>query len=682
MLAKELIHPESIAVIGGSNNRAKPGGKVLANLLKSNFKGEVFVVNPKEDVVQGIRCFKSVVELPAVDAAIISIPAQLIEETLKVLAEKKTKGYIILSAGFSETGAGGKKLEDEIVKIIDGAGGSLIGPNCIGLMTPYYNGVFTDPVPELNPRGCDFVSGSGATAVFILESAASTGLMFSSIYSVGNSAQIGVEEVVKHWDETFAPEESSRVKMIYMEKIDKPGMLLQHASSLIKKGCRIAAIKSGASEAGSRAASSHTGALASSDMAADALFKKAGIVRCSSREELVTVASIFMCKELTGRNIAVITHAGGPGVMLTDCLSKGGLNVPHIKGKSAQELLSMLNPGSSVANPIDFIATGTAQQLATIIDFVENRFDEIDAMAVIFGTPGLFKVFDAYRVIDEKMKSIKKPIYPILPSIKTAKEEIDFFVSKERVYFADEVVFGNALCKICHTPKPASGKGLKEIERVREITEGAPDGYLDPLCIQRLLDAAGIPRVNEEIVAKEADALRYAEEQGYPVVMKAVGPIHKTDVGGVALNIGDGETLKKEFLRIMNIRDVTSVLIQPMLSGIELFVGAKHEKGFGHLILCGLGGTLIEVFKDVSYGLGPLCKDEALRMIRSLKGYKIIKGHRGREGVNEEEFAEIVLGVSALLDAAPQIVELDLNPLLGTAKRLVAVDARMRIEKR
>ena len=233
-----------------------------------------------------------------------------------------------------------------------------------------------------------------------------TGLTFSSVYSVGNSAQIGVEEVLEHFDETFDRNTSSKVKLLYIESIENPQKLLKHATSLIQKGCKIAAIKAGSSSAGSRAASSHTGALANSDVAVDALFKKAGIVRCYGRNELNYSCIIFMHPELKGKNIAIITHAGGPAVMLTDALSKNGLQVPEIKGKESKDLLEKLYVGSSVSNPIDFLATGTAEQLETIIDYCEHKFDEIDAMVVIFGSPGLFEVYDVYDVLHKKMQSL------------------------------------------------------------------------------------------------------------------------------------------------------------------------------------------------------------------------------------------------------------------------------------
>ncbi len=685
MINQQLLNPQSIAIIGGSDDIHKPGGKVLYNIIKGKYKGKLFVSNPKQEEVQGVKSYKNLNNLPETDLAILAIPAKFCVPTIKILAENKnTKAFIILSAGFSETSEEGAKIEQEIVEIIIKNNGVLIGPNGIGVLTPNYHGVFTSPIPELDPQGVDFISGSGATAVFIMELGIPNGLRFANVYSVGNSAQTGVEEVLEYMDNTYEEGKSPKVKLLYLEQIDKPKKLLKHASSLIRKGCKIAAVKSGSSDAGSRAASSHTGALASSDVAVDALFKKAGIVRCYGRQELITVASVFIHPELKGKNIGIITHAGGPAVMLTDSLEKGGLNIPQIEGKKADTLLEKLFDGSSVANPIDFLATGTAEQLADIIDFCENDFDEIDAMAVIFGTPGLSKVFDAYDVIDAKMKTCKKPIYPILPSISEAKEEIKDYISKGRTFFPEEVLLGNALSKVYYSSKPANENiELPKVDTkaIRNIITSSEDGYLEPEKVQQLLDAAGINRAKEYVSETLEDALQKVKEISFPIVMKVVGPVHKSDVGGVVLNVKSEEQLSSEFNRMIKIKDTTAILMQPMLSGTELFAGAKYENKFGHLVLAGMGGIFIEVLKDVSSELSPLSNNDAMRMIKSLKSYKLIEGTRGQEGINQEKFADAIVRLSALLEAAPEIIEMDLNPLLGTSKDVIAVDARIRIEK-
>ena len=686
MISEKLLNPQSIVVVGASNDVQKPGGKLLKNLLDSQFKGQIYVVNPKEAEIQGIKCHAKVEDLPQVDCALMGIAAKYCLHTVDVLAnEKGCRGFVIISAGFSEENHEGAEIEHKIVEIIDNVGGSLIGPNCTGFLNVNYTGAFDAPIPQLNPRGVDFVTGSGATAVFIKEIGITNGLQFNSVWAVGNSAQIGIEEVLEYWDDTYVEGQSSFVKMIYMESVRNPQKLLKHASSLIRKGCKIAAIKSGSSSAGSRAASSHTGALATSDVAVDALFRKAGIVRCNNRLELVNVCSVFMHPEMKGKNVAIITHAGGPAVMLTDTLSNNGLEVPHISGPKAKELLTKLFPGSSVANPIDFLATGTAEQLGHIIDACENDFDNIDAMAVIFGSPGLFPNWEPYRVLDEKMKTCKKPIYPILPSIINVKDEIaDFINNRGRINFSEECVFGNALAKVFNTPAPEP-ENLEmpeiDVQAIRRIVDNAENGYLGLEEINGLLDAAGVARKRNAEVRTKEEAISAAKEMGFPLVMKVCGPVHKSDVGGVVLNIKDIETVEREFERLIVIPETYAVEVCPMYKGTEIFIGASREAKFGHQVLCGLGGIFIEVLKDVQASLAPIGLAEAHSMIERLRGYKIIKGVRGQEPVNEDLFAEAVTRISALVKAAPEIAEMDLNPLLGSANAVVAVDARIRIEK-
>jgi len=324
MITKELIAPRSIVVVGASNNIMKPGGKLLKNLLDNNFKGDLFVVNPGSEEVQGVKSYATVSDLPAVEMAVLAIPAAACVAAVEILATKKgTKGFIIISAGFSEESEEGRVLEHKIVKIIEENNACLIGPNCIGVITYAHTSVFTTPIPKLEQMSCDLISSSGATAVFIMESGIPKGLHFASVFSVGNSAQNGVEEILEFMDDVFNPATSTRVKLLYVESIKNPDKLLKHASSLIRKGCKIAAIKAGSSEAGSRAAASHTGAMANSGLAVEALFRKAGIVRCYGREELTTVANVFHCKPMKGKRLAIITHAGGPAVMLTDALENG-----------------------------------------------------------------------------------------------------------------------------------------------------------------------------------------------------------------------------------------------------------------------------------------------------------------------------------------------------------------------
>jgi acetyltransferase len=683
MINRQIISPESIVVVGGSNTLTKPGGKIVRNLLDGAYAGRLCVVNPKERSVQGVRTFNRLEDVEEAELAIIAIAAPRCLDAIEFLIEHLgTRAFILISAGFGEVSEAGREAELKIRDAVEKVAGCLIGPNCIGVLNRHYSGVFTTPIPKLEPDGCDLVSSSGATAVFIMEAGMQLGLKFCNVFSVGNAVQTSVEDVLEYLDESWVEGESSDIKLLYIESISQPRKFLRHTASLVRKGCRIAAIKAGATEAGSRAASSHTGALASSDLAVRALFRKAGIVYCSSREELITVASIFNYRKLRGRNIAVITHAGGSAVMLSDALARGGLEIPVIEGPDAEELLGHLDPGSSVSNPIDFLATGSAEQLGLIIDYCEHRFDFIDAMIVVFGSPGLFDVENVYNVLSQKLDECSKPILPVLPSVINAEREIAVFLSRGHVNFPDEVVLGTALAEVCNTPPPMTDESARvaiDEAAVRAVVDGAAQDYLEPAQIRPLLAAAGIDQVAEIEARSRGEALAAARRLAYPLAMKVVGPVHKSDVGGVSLDIVSDELLLAHFDHLMAIEGARAVLLQPMVAGIELFVGAIRDRKFGHGVFVGLGGIFVEVLKDVQTGLVPLSRREVIYMLRKLQGYPLLRGVRGREGVDEEQFVEIVLRVSALLQTAPEIVEMDLNPLMGGRGHITAVDARVRI---
>ena len=692
MINEQLLHPKSIVVIGGSNNVHKPGGALVRNIIQGGFNGTLRIVNPKEDEVQGVKAFHDVKELPPTDLAVLVVAARFCVDYVEYLAkEKEVRAFIIISAGFGEETKAGAKMEQKILDICEQYQCALIGPNCIGLLNSHHHSVFTKPIPALNPKGADFVSGSGATAVFILESAVTKGLAFNSVWSIGNGKQIGIEDVLQYMDEQFDAERDSHIKLLYIENIANPDKLLFHASSLIRKGCRIAAIKAGSSESGSRAASSHTGAIASSDSAVEALFRKAGIVRCFSREELTTAGCVFSVllnaqQPSSISKLAIVTHAGGPGVMLTDALSKGGLKVPKLEGPVTEELKSQLFAGASVSNPIDILATGTPEQLGVAIDYCDQKFPDIDAIFVIFGTPGLVQLYTAYDVLHQKILECQKPIFPILPSVHTAGPEVAEFLKKGHVNFSDEVTLATTLTRVISTPPPAAPEielfGV-DVPRIRNIIGGIEeDGYVSPDIVHQLLESAGIPMVPEMVSNDKEKLTVFAQKVGYPVVAKVVGPIHKSDVGGVTLNIRTPEHLALEFDRMMKIEGAVGVMVQKMIKGTELFIGAKYEERFGHVVLCGLGGIFVEVLRDVSSGLAPLSYPEAYSMIHSLRAYKILQGTRGQAGINQQRYAEIIVRLSTLLRFATEIKEMDINPLLADEKNVIAVDARIRVQRK
>jgi acetyltransferase len=684
MVNESLINPSSIVIAGASNNLSKPGGKLLRNILEGGYDKPVYVLHPTETTIQGVHAFRSAEELPEVDLAILAIsPKDCLEISKLLLTTKNTKAIIIISAGFSELDDEGKKIEKQITQLVNEHNACLIGPNCIGVLNQNYHGVFTTPIPELTDDGCDLISSSGATAVFLMEAAIPRGLKFSNVFSIGNAAQTSIADILEYLDENFS-DTSPRIKLLYFENIINPQKLLKHATSLIQKGCKIAAIKAGTTPSGSRAAASHTGAIANPDLAVKALFRRAGIVLCQSRQELIATASVFNYKELRGKNIAIITHAGGSAVMLTDSLSRGGLNVPELSGKNANELYTYLNKGSSVKNPIDFLATGTAEQLGIIIDFCEHKFKEIDAMVVVFGSPGLFDVENVYRVLSVKLDVCQKPIYPVLPSVMNAQKEIAYFLSKGHVSFSDEVVLGDALSAVYQTQKPIhvrSNNYLIDVQALRKIVDQVEDGFLNPDDVHKLLTLAGIQQPLQKIVTQPGDLKHLEKSFHFPVAMKVVGPLHKSETDGVRLNVNDLKSAGKQYDELMKIDQAEGVLIQEMCQGIELFIGAKYEDRFGHVLLFGLGGIFVEILQDYQYCMVPTDQHEVSNLLKKLKGYKLFEGARGKKPIDESAFIEVILKISTLLTFVPEIEELDLNPLLADGTKITAVDARIRLNK-
>ena len=697
-----LIHPKSIAVVGsGCEDRHKIGGAVLYNLLKNHFEGEVFTVNrkPPASPIEGVaRSVASPEQLPhAVDLAVIALPAAHCYDAVKSFVSRGTKSFVIVSAGFGEEGPEGKVLERKIVDEVNRAGGSLIGPNCIGVMTPHHTSVFTQPTPVLASNGVDFVSASGALAVLTMEYALPKGIAFRSIFSVGNQAQTDVEEVVEHLDETYEEGKSSAVKMLYLENVKRPEKLLKHASSLWRKGCRIVAVKSGVSEAGSRAASSHTGAIAAPDVGIASLFKKAGIIRADNRMSLANIAGVLSHRPMDGTRVAIITTAGGPGVLMTDALSRLGMSVPNLKHHRSVDILkSQLYDASSVANPIDILATGTAKQVEAAIRWCDTC-DEIDGIVVIMGSPGLVPTQDLHDKIFEMQQTSKKPVFACLPSPLNAKEEQENFVSKGGIIFQDEVALAEALGACYGSSAPRCSGPVAEVARNESVSsirrtildemafKRVTTMHLTPTHIRGILKAGGIPVVEEAVCKTLQEAQSFADRSGYPLAMKVVGPVHKTDVGGVVLNVQDRATLISTFQKLSRIENSEGVLIQPMVRNtlpLELFIGSMKAGHFGHVTTFGAGGVLLELLRDVTTCMNPLSKEEVLHSMNSLRCAPLLtRGFRRFPAVGNE-LADVVVALSRVINDFPEIAELDLNPLFYDAKiGLVSVDARMRVEK-
>jgi acetyltransferase len=682
VLHPNLLDPKSIVVVGGSDHLDHLGGSVLKNLLDQEYLGKLMAINPKRSEVQGIRCYPNAEEFPGADLAIIAIPAEISYDTIRILSEKGTRAFLLFSAGFSECGKEGRKLEKKIHALLEKNGSVLLGPNNIGLINRNYAGIFTRPIPKLDPDGVDFVSGSGATAVFTIEAAMQMGLRFNSLYTVGNSMQIGIEEILEYWDQTHGTGQHSLIKMIYMEGIRNPSKFLRHCISLRKKGCRILALKAGVTDAGVKAASSHTGAMATDDLYVQALFDHAGIIRCNSRYGLVATASVLHGSKGRPSRFAIVTHAGGPGVITTDSLTKHGLQVPTLSLEESEHLASMLYPGAACSNPIDILATGTAEQLGKVIDYCDREVDEIDGIIVIFGSPGLRSVEDAITCIEQKIKHCIKPVFPVLPSVINVKDEIAGFIKNGNVAFFDESLLAQGLRKVNEAGDPREMPELSDkSSQSSNLPRGSQPGYMDSITTFQLIRDAGIQVVESLCFDSKAELAEAKKKIQFPVAAKSEGLVHKSDQGGVELNINDMEGLHLAFDRLTAIPDATGIMVQQMLQGQEIFIGSKRIEGFPPLVFCGFGGIYLEVVRDLAYGFAPMAKDQAKDMLERLKMYKVLSGMRGQKGVDLDKLADAIVKLSLFVYRNPRIVELDINPLMASEKDLIAVDARILLGK-
>lgn len=680
-----LFHPKSIAVIGASNDHLKPGGRATKNIQDNDYSGKLWAINPKTPDVLGLPTFQTIKELPGIpELAIIAIPARFVLPTLQDLADKGVKAVIIMTAGFGEKDAAGKALEQEMLTLAEKYKMALIGPNCSGFLTPTYKGKFAGIVPTIPGCAVDFISGSGATVDYVMENSSTRGLSFGTVINLGNSIQLGVEDLLEMYDQNYGPE-NSNILMLYMETIRKPEKVLRHARSLVDKGCVLVGIKSGATAAGQRAAESHTGAMATSDTAVEALFSKAGIIRVQSRLELIDVASVLAaCKGRTkGNRVCIITDAGGPGVMLTDELNRQGMVLPELLQETRERLAEILPAESSLANPIDALPSRSAEQIRDIIS-VLNQFegDRIDVITVLTGDSGMSDNTPIYEEISVAMDNSPIAVLPMLSSLVTSREKLAAFASQGNVFFPDEVAMGKALGKVNSWVPPEKEALDLDHYNKGKIAEIVADssGALTPLQVRQILDSAGFRMPSQAEIFNAADLPEACTHVGFPQVMKVIGPLHKTDVGGVILGIDTLESATESWSKLMKIPDAQGVLIQPLISGTEVILGASREGDFGHLIMFGLGGIYAEVLKDVTFALAPVSKKEGYQMIRGIQSYAVIEGVRGEPGMDTDILADNIQRLGCLVSDFPEIREIDLNPIKGIGSNLYAVDARIIIE--
>lgn len=678
---ESLIRPKSIVVVGASNNTSKPGGGVARNLVEKGYDGDLYFVNIKGETIMGRPSVTSVDELPDnIDLGFMVIPARGVYQEMLNLSRKNCKTIIVMTAGFGETDEKGKAEENRLIELAGQEGITMIGPNCVGIVTSHYAGKFAGIMPEMKQGGVDFISASGATVDYIMEQACVRGLKFEKVISCGNSAQYGVEDMVKMLDESFSTSDS-KIKMIYMESIKKPEMLLKHARSLTEKGCILVGIKSGVSDDGARAAASHTGAMASSDTAVQALFDKAGIIRVRSKYELVEIGCALnvLKRGPVVKKVAIITDAGGPGVLLTDEINAHGVTLAQFKESTEKRIQELIPAFGSAHNPIDCLPTMTGSQIADIVQVLDEEKEDVDVVVVLTGNSMLFDKWETFEKIAYCMEHSKIPVLPVLSPITTTAGLLEKFKELGHVYFVDEVLAGNALGQIARRKPlyPASEElSGYDKKKLTAILDGVT-GVLAPAQCVELLDACGFKQPNNTVVTSKEGMLELAAKIGYPLVAKVVGPLHKSDSGGVIVGIRDDEMLEQAWNTISGIDGFKGILLQEMIAGTEVILGAMQEEGYGHLVLFGLGGIFAEILKDTQFSIAPLGLEESEAMVRRIRSIELLEGARGQKGMDIPLLADYVVRLSRLVCDFPQISEIDFNPVKGEGKELYVVDCRI-----
>jgi acetyltransferase len=497
---------------------------------------------------------------------------------------------------------------------------------------------------------------------------------------MGNSAQTSVEDVVEMLDEHYC-DTDAKVKMIYLEGVKKPAKLLKHARSLSEKGCILVGIKSGVSEQGSRAAASHTGAMATSDTVVQALFDKCGIIRVRSKYELVEVGCALdrLGNRTDVRKVCAITDAGGPGVMLTDELNKYGLTLPPLHEKTQKRIFEVIPAFGSATNPVDCLPTQTGAQISAIIRILNEEKEDIDAIVVMTGNPMLGDKWEGYSAIIQSMEDSPIPVLPVLSSVTTAKDLIERFKATGKCHFVDEVMLGAALGQIAtRRPlyKPETNIANYDRKKLAGLLEGR-EGVIPPEVCDELLDAAGFRRPQSIVVKSKAQIQEVAKSIQWPVVVKVIGPLHKSDVGGVMVGVKTLEALEAAWDKMEKIPQFDGILIQQMVMGTEVILGAKKEEGYGHLVMFGLGGIFTEVLKDSQFSLAPLGLEESEDLIRRIRSVKLLEGARGQKGMSIPLLADYLVRLGRLVDDFPQISEVDFNPVKGEEDNLFVVDCRI-----
>jgi acetyl coenzyme A synthetase (ADP forming)-like protein len=687
---KAFFQPRGVAVLGANRTRGKIGAEVLHNLKSTGFTGGMYPVNPYASVIEGLRSYPSVSSIPGpVDLAVICVPASDVLDAVDDCIDKGVRGIVVISAGFGEAGALGKEREARLLERIRAAGIRMIGPNCMGILN-------TDPAVNLNatfsqvlpPAGRVAMSTqSGALGVAILDCARRLNIGISSFVSIGNKPDVSGNDLLQYW----ADDPRTDVILLYLESFGNPKKFSQIARRVSRQK-PIVAVKSGRSRAGIRAASSHTGALASSDSVVDALCRQAGVIRTNTLDEMFDVAALLANQPLPrGRRVAILSNAGGPGIMAADACEANGLELPVLTESTKAALRLFLPEAASVGNPVDMLASAPAAHFKRALEILLAD-DHVDAVMTIFVPPLVTEADAVARAIVSGARDAKKPIVATFMQIDgapTVLTPVPCYPFPESAAMALARVAAFAEWR---NREQGSLVALGDVNReearavlCRGLARGG--GWLTPSEVHDILADVGLSIAGSRVVDTKDEAVDAAKQIGFPVVMKAISPaiLHKSDAGAVKLGIASPQEVWNTydgFVEKFGV-DLSGVLIQEMVTGgVEMFVGALHDPSFGPVIACGSGGVLVDLIKDTIFRLHPLSDVDAREMLEEVRGAKLLRGYRGSTRADEAALRDALLRVSALLEICPEIQELDINPIKVLEKGIKILDARIRVEKK
>ncbi|HEY8415035.1 MAG TPA: GNAT family N-acetyltransferase, partial [Thermaerobacter sp.] len=701
---RPFFRPRGVAVIGASRNPTSIGYRILEGLVMNRFNGPVYPVNPKATVVGSIPAYKSVLDIPGpVDLAVIAVPRDAVLAAVDECGQKGVRALVIISAGFAETGPEGRALQERLVETARGYGMRIIGPNCLGIINTApdvrLNASFSPITP---PHGrVAMLSQSGALGVAILEYARDMGLGMSTFVSVGNKADVSGNDLIQYWED----DEETGLILLYLESFGNPRRFARLARRVGRKK-PILAVKAGRTAAGWRAAGSHTAALAASDTAVEALFRQAGVIRADTLEEMFDVAALLAYQPLPqGPRVAVVTNAGGPGILATDALVSSGLQVPEPGEETKAALRRFLPAAASVANPIDMIASASPDDYRETLRVVmaDPGFDAVMVIFIPVGLADVEGVASAVReaVAEARAAGHQKPVVACFMSARGLRQPLA--VGEERIpsYRFPESA-ARALARAYEYSRWRQQPLGRipdhpdlDIDRAREVCRRARErggGWLAADEVAEVLRAFGLPLATGRIVRTADEAVAAAEDLGYPVVVKMVSRtlVHKTEWDGVQLNLRNAAAVRTACERIAErlraagrLEELDGYQVQPMITGgIELMVGVTDDPLFGPLIAFGLGGIHVEILKDVVFRITPLTDRDADEMVRGIRGYRLLEGYRGHPPADIQAVKDLLLRVSRLVEEIPEITELDINPLKAFApgQGCTILDARIKVQ--